>query len=75
MKKFKVELSLKEMNILKNSLQRIIEEESEVIGALKKLKLEQLTDKGKKNIEEHENNIKCLDNLIKQMEHIKKNRN
>lgn len=68
MSKFNIELSYKNIKILKHSLQQRINRDTELYTALKKVEPSDLTVQGINNIKEHEEHLKCLDSLIKEIE-------
>jgi hypothetical protein len=68
MSKFNIELSYKNIKILKHSLEQRIDRDKELYEAIKEVEPSHLTEQGIKNIKEHEEHLKCLDALIKEME-------
>lgn len=67
MSKFSLDLSLKNIKILKHSLERRIEEEKPFYDALKRVDDENLIDASKDFIKEHEDHVRCLDALVNEM--------
>lgn len=64
MSKFRIELSMKDIKILKHSLEKRIENDEDVYQALKKLNPKQLTEEGVRFIKDHEEHMNCLKKLI-----------
>ena len=64
MSKFRIELSMKNIKILKHSLEKRIENDENAYQALKKLDSEQLTKENIQLMEDHEEHMKCLEKLI-----------
>ncbi len=64
MSKFRIELSMKNIKILKHSLEKRIENDEDVYQAFKKLNSEQLTEEGIRLMKDHEEHMKCLEKLI-----------
>ena len=64
MSKFGIELSMKDIKILKHSLEKRIKNGENAYQALKKLDSEQLTKENIQLIEDHEEHMKCLEKLI-----------
>lgn len=67
MSKFKIELSMKNIKILKHSLEQRIEKDKDLYEVFKKLKPEQLTEEGLQFIKDHEGHLMCLDKLIEEI--------
>ena len=64
MSKFRIELSMKNIKILKHSLEKRIENDENAYQALKKLDSEQLTKENIQLMEDYEEHMKCLEKLI-----------
>lgn len=67
MSKFKIELSMKNIKILKHSLEKRINNDKDLYEVFKNLEPEQLTEEGIQFIKEHEEHLMCLDKLIEEI--------
>lgn len=64
MSKFRIDLSLKNIKILKHSLEQRIERDKKLYDSVKAI------GKDVDFIKEHEGHLRCLDALIEQMEDV-----
>lgn len=67
MSKFDLRLSLKNIKILKHSLEKRIEEDKGIYYFLNTFFQEDLTEDNQRFVKEHEEHIKCLNDLIEEM--------
>ncbi|EOU1465732.1 hypothetical protein VOI00_001857 [Clostridium perfringens] len=67
MSKFKLNLSLKNIKILKHSLERRIEANKEKYEFLNTFFQEDLTEESMIFIKEHEEHLRCLETLVEEM--------
>lgn len=71
MSKFSIDLSYKNIFILKHSLQRRIEKDKSDYETLKDLsKNHELSNEAKAFVKEHEEHKRCLDSLIEEMKMV-----
>ena len=71
MSKFSLELSYKNIFILKHSLEKRIEQDKTEYERLKKLREnQQLSQEAETFIKEHEEHMKCVDSLIEEMQRV-----
>lgn len=70
MSKFSLELSYKNIFILKHSLEQRIEKNKKNYEMLKNQQSSLLSDIAKNFIKDHEEHIKCLDSLIEEMQRV-----
>ena len=67
MSKFDLRLSLKNIKILKHSLERRIEKDKELYTVLSMMPKEEIDYEGRIFIKEHKEHIKCLDALVEEI--------
>lgn len=67
MSKFKLNLRLKNIKILKHSLERRIEKDKELYTVLSMMPEEEVNYEGRIFIKEHKEHMKCLNDLIEEM--------